>query len=89
MTEFKFYDRRACVDFLKEEAQTVCSNCKFFKSVQCRKFPDTLDPEFDDAYPYWRPFWQKLGVCDAWTPNERADEALQLLTMRKLETGIK
>ena len=26
-----------------------------------------------------------MSACEAWKPNERADEALQILTMRKLE----
>lgn len=57
----------------------VCRHCEHFQKYSC-----TLGPNEDD--PDWKTFpWSSMSACDDWEPNAVADEALQVLTMRKLE----
>lgn len=56
----------------------VCCNCVKFRTSECSKAPDN---EHDlVGFP-----WSSLSACEVWTPNARTDEALQILTWRKLE----
>lgn len=57
----------------------VCRHCAHFQTFNC-----PMGPKPDDKnYKCWP--WSSMSACEAWKPNERADEALQILTMRKLE----
>jgi hypothetical protein len=57
----------------------ICCHCAHFKSIRCTKAPTHSKKEF-------RRFnWSSLSVCDDWRANSRTDEALQILTWRKLE----
>lgn len=53
----------------------VCRHCTKFKTKNCSKAP--ADP---------RGFiWSSLSTCAEWSPVPVADEALQILTWRKLQ----
>lgn len=57
----------------------VCRHCRFFQTLDCSKAPEPGDKY--KCHP-----WSSMSACDDWQPDEQADEALQILTMRKLET---
>jgi len=57
----------------------ICRHCDHFRTAQCSQAPVAGTKAF-------RRFnWSSLSVCDDWTPNPRTDEAMQILTWRKLE----
>jgi hypothetical protein len=71
MTHIRTYD-------LLQLSTKSCRRCAHFKQLSCSKIID------DDISNF---AWSSLSTCDIWTPNEVADEALQILTMRKLTDG--
>ena len=57
----------------------ICRHCVHFRTANCPSADVQTRREI-------RRFnWSSLSTCDAWTPNARTDEALQVLTWRKLE----
>jgi hypothetical protein len=52
----------------------VCLHCQNYKTDQCPYAPSMEDSNY----------WSSLSACDNWTPNAHTDQALQILTMRKL-----
>lgn len=53
----------------------ICRNCMFFRNQE--KCPPARDFDRND--------WSAFKVCNSWSPDDEANEALQVLTMRKLE----
>lgn len=57
----------------------VCRHCAHFRTAGCLQVTD-------DKLKTLKSFaWSRLSACEGWTANEVADEALQILTMRKLQ----
>jgi len=56
----------------------ICRHCIKFQTYDCPKAPEPGDKY--NCHP-----WSSMSACDEWTPDEQADEALQILTMRKLD----
>lgn len=57
----------------------VCRHCELFQTNHCPKAPNEDHPD------YKKFLWTSLSSCDSWKPNKTADEALEVLTMRKLQ----
>lgn len=63
---------------LLQMSTKVCRHCRYFQTYDCPKGPKPGDP-----YTCWP--WSSMSACPSWAPNKSADEALQILTWRKLE----
>lgn len=57
----------------------ICRHCDHFRKPECAKAPPAGTREFKKFN------WSSLSTCDNWKPNPRTDEALQVLTFRRLE----
>lgn len=64
---------------LLQVSTRVCRHCKFFQTYDCPNGPKEDDPAYK-CFP-----WSSMSACESWKPNAVADEALQILTWRKLE----
>jgi len=63
---------------LLQMSTKICRNCKHFQQAECPHGPSPGDPEYTSFK------WSSISSCKMWTPNLTADEALQILTWRKL-----
>jgi len=64
---------------LLQQSAKVCCHCEHFMQGSCPKGPNSTDPNFKKFR------WSSLSSCSSWEPNPIADNALQIITLRKLE----
>lgn len=57
----------------------ICRHCNHFRTTRCPVANVKTRKEIR-CYN-----WSSLSACDSWTPNARSDEAMQILTWRRLE----